>query len=67
MDWTNIQEGVSPTVKTFAAITSRSYHPTGVNVALMDGSVRFVPNHIDIVVWRAFSTRALGEIETTLP
>lgn len=67
VDWTNIQEGISPTVKTFAAITSRSYHPTGVNVALMDGSVRFVPNHIDIVVWRAFSTRALGEIETTLP
>jgi prepilin-type N-terminal cleavage/methylation domain-containing protein/prepilin-type processing-associated H-X9-DG protein len=35
---------------------ARSRHPGGVNVALCDGSVRFVPNTINIFTWRALST-----------
>jgi prepilin-type N-terminal cleavage/methylation domain-containing protein/prepilin-type processing-associated H-X9-DG protein len=42
--------------------TARSYHPGGVNVLLCDGSVRFVPNTIDLVTWRSLSTRAGGEV-----
>ncbi len=57
------QEGSSTTIPTCAAITSRSYHSGGiVNVALMDGSVRSVNSSISLVVWRAFGTRAGGEI-----
>ncbi|MEX2138783.1 MAG: DUF1559 domain-containing protein [Pirellulales bacterium] len=62
VDWNNQQEGVSPTVKTFAAVTARSYHGGVVNVAMMDGSVRTMDDQIDLNVWRAYSTRAGDEI-----
>lgn len=35
---------------------ARSYHPGGVNLALLDGSVRFVTDNIDLGVWKAMST-----------
>ena len=41
---------------------SRSRHPGGVNVAMIDGSARFVKNTININVWRALSTTQGGEI-----
>ncbi|MFO0842201.1 MAG: DUF1559 domain-containing protein [Gemmataceae bacterium] len=47
---------------TYAAVTSRSYHPAGVNALLMDGSVRFVTNGVSQVTWRALGTRAGGEV-----
>jgi prepilin-type N-terminal cleavage/methylation domain-containing protein len=46
---------------TFAAITSRSYHPGGVHALLGDGSVHFVSESIDGFVWRALGTVAGGE------
>jgi prepilin-type processing-associated H-X9-DG protein len=61
VDWTNQQEGKSPTVKTYAAVTSRSYHPNGVQVVMMDGSVHFVPDEVQLLVWRALFTRDGGE------
>jgi prepilin-type processing-associated H-X9-DG protein len=42
--------------------TANSKHTNGVNVALCDGSVRFVRNTIDIATWRALGTRDGGEI-----
>lgn len=47
---------------TYAAVTSRSYHSGGVNVLLMDGSVRFVSNGISLTTWRALGTRNGGEV-----
>lgn len=47
---------------TFAAVTSRSYHPGGVNSLLADGSVRFVSDSIEGTVWRALGTVAGGEV-----
>jgi prepilin-type N-terminal cleavage/methylation domain-containing protein/prepilin-type processing-associated H-X9-DG protein len=47
---------------TYAAVTSRSYHLGGVNVVLMDGSVRFVNNSISLPTWRALGSRAGGEV-----
>lgn len=46
---------------TFAAITSRSYHPEGVQSLLADGSVTFVSTEINGYVWRALGTIAGGE------
>jgi prepilin-type processing-associated H-X9-DG protein len=42
--------------------SASSRHPGGVNVLLMDGSVRFVTNGIDLFTWRALSTRSGGEV-----
>jgi prepilin-type N-terminal cleavage/methylation domain-containing protein/prepilin-type processing-associated H-X9-DG protein len=47
---------------TFAAFTARSYHPSGVNVLLGDGSARFVKSTIDGMVWRALGTVGGAEI-----
>jgi type II secretory pathway pseudopilin PulG len=38
-----------------------SYHPGGVQVGIMDGSVRFVSENVDWNAWRALGTRAGGE------
>ena len=61
IDFTSRQEGKSGTQKTFAAITSRSYHAGSVNVTLADGSVKSINNSIDLNVWRALGSRAGGE------
>ncbi|CAN5542808.1 DUF1559 domain-containing protein [soil metagenome] len=47
---------------TFAAVTSRSFHSGGVNVVLMDGSVKFFRNNIAVKTWQAMGTRAGGEV-----
>ncbi len=62
VDWTNMREGRSTTDTTYAAITARSFHNGGVNVVLMDGSVQFKADTIDLSLWRALSTRAGGEV-----
>ena len=46
---------------TFGAITSRSFHPGGVQALLGDGSARFVAQSINGSVWRALGTVAGGE------
>jgi hypothetical protein len=62
VDWTNMQEGKSDSISTYAAVTARSYHAQGVQTLLMDGSVRFTPDSIDLSVWRFLSTRDQGEV-----
>jgi prepilin-type processing-associated H-X9-DG protein len=41
--------------------TANSNHTNGVNVLLLDGSVRFVSNSISLPAWRALGTRNGGE------
>jgi hypothetical protein len=45
---------------------ARSRHSAGVNVLSGDGASRFVSSQIDLLTWRAVSTRAGGET-LTLP
>jgi len=61
IDYNSRQEGNSPTVRTFAAITARSYHQGVVNAARLDASVQAVSAEIDQAVWRALGSRADGE------
>ena len=61
VDFNSHREGRSDTLPTYAVVTSRSYHPGGVNAVLMDGSVRFVTNAVAQATWRALGTRAGGE------
>jgi prepilin-type N-terminal cleavage/methylation domain-containing protein/prepilin-type processing-associated H-X9-DG protein len=44
------------------AITAGSRHPGGVNVALCDGSVRFIKSTISLNTWWALSTKSGGEV-----
>ena len=41
---------------------ARSRHPGGVNVALGDGSVRFVSETIDLTIWRNLASIGGGEV-----
>ncbi|QDT03728.1 hypothetical protein K227x_21130 [Rubripirellula lacrimiformis] len=65
LDFTNFREGKSsgsPIPRTYAAVTSRSYHQGGVITSLMDGSVRMVNDSIDRELWQHLSTRAGHEV-----
>ncbi len=66
-DFSSSLLGASTTDPTYAIVTSRSYHPGGVNVGLMDGSVRFVRSSVDLKIWQAYGTRAgyemVGQLE----
>lgn len=62
VDFISSGEKPTGTVPTYAAVTSRSYHPGIVLSALMDGSVRTSANNIDTAVWRAMGTRNGGEV-----
>jgi prepilin-type N-terminal cleavage/methylation domain-containing protein len=61
IDFTSQREGKSATFPTYAAVTSRSYHPGMVQILLLDGSARPVVDGINLGVWRALGTRAGGE------
>ncbi len=41
---------------------ARSVHPGGVNLTLVDGSVRFISDNVDKIVWQATSTIAGDEV-----
>lgn len=62
-DFNSWQEGRNGSAgqPTYAIITSRSFHSGGVQSALVDGSVRFIPQTIELQVWRALATRGGGE------
>jgi prepilin-type N-terminal cleavage/methylation domain-containing protein/prepilin-type processing-associated H-X9-DG protein len=47
-----------PTTANPTNIAARSRHPSGVMATMCDGSVRFIPNTINLDIWRAISTAA---------
>ena len=46
----------------FNLFAASSQHSGGVNVGLLDGSVKFIKSGINYPIWLALSTRASGEI-----
>ncbi|OHB79300.1 MAG: prepilin-type N-terminal cleavage/methylation domain-containing protein [Planctomycetes bacterium RBG_16_64_10] len=62
IDFNSYREGKTDDQLTYAVVTSRSYHPGGVNALLADGSVRFVSDTIDLITWRSLATRDGGEV-----
>jgi prepilin-type processing-associated H-X9-DG protein len=62
VDFTNMREGKNSNASTYAAVTSRSYHGGGVHSAMLDGSVRFVTESIELQLWQDLSTRAGREV-----
>ncbi len=66
IDWTNSREGKSDSLRTYAAVTSRSNHPGVVNVSMLDGSVHTIVDEVDLSAWRAASTRRGRESEQLL-
>ena len=52
--------GWLPSLRSTMAASSR--HTNGVNLALADGSVRFVPNSVNLATWRALGSRNGGEV-----
>jgi prepilin-type N-terminal cleavage/methylation domain-containing protein/prepilin-type processing-associated H-X9-DG protein len=61
VDYVSSRDGSSATATSYAAMTSRSYHPGMVNIVLMDGSVRSVSSSVTLAAWRAAGTRAGDE------
>jgi len=63
-DCLGVRLGGSPEViyTPFGWRTARSYHAGGVNVALADGSQRFVAETIEASTWQALATRQGGEV-----
>ena len=47
------------------SLTSRSFHPVGVNVVFTDGHVEFISENIDRRVWVMMGTRAQADFEET--
>jgi prepilin-type processing-associated H-X9-DG protein len=43
-------------------IGASSFHPGGINILLMDGSVRFIKDTVNPTLWNALATRAGGEV-----
>ncbi len=62
VDFNSSREGKSTTAITYAAVTARSHHTGGVEIGLVDGSVRFLSQTIDLNVWRGLGSRAGGEV-----
>ena len=47
-----------------AYAAARSVHPGGVNVSMVDGSIRFVNDSVDVVAWRAAATAGNAETDS---
>ena len=62
VDFNSSREGKTIDQITYAVVTSRGYHPGGVQASMADGSTRFVDDAIDSIVWQALSTRDGREI-----
>jgi prepilin-type processing-associated H-X9-DG protein len=50
------------TIANASMIGASSYHPGGVNVGFLDGSVKFIKDSVSLQTWGSVATKAGGEI-----
>ncbi len=64
IDYNSWQEGRNGNLgkPTYAIITSRSYHPSIVQILMVDGSVHSMAESVELEVWRSLATRAGREV-----
>jgi prepilin-type processing-associated H-X9-DG protein len=60
MDWDSVDENDGG--PTYMSLCASSKHPSGVNAAFADGSVRWCKNSVDPTVWRSLGSIAGGEV-----
>jgi prepilin-type N-terminal cleavage/methylation domain-containing protein/prepilin-type processing-associated H-X9-DG protein len=67
--WTNVNNCYPPTSSdqdyagaTQTMVAASSYHPGGVNVLFMDGSVHFIKSSVNFMAWYAIATPGRGEV-----
>ena len=66
--WTNVNSFPSTSSDqdyagaTQTMVAASSFHPGGVNVLFMDGSVHFIKNSVNFQAWYAIATPARGEV-----
>ena len=60
MDWDSVDENDGG--PTYMALNASSKHPGGVNALFADGSVHYIKNSINPVIWRGLGTIAGGEV-----
>lgn len=63
VDFTSARFGPNTPRQSYRCVTSRSYHPNGVNVLMIGGNTQFMSNDTSLEVWRALGTRSGGEPE----
>ena len=63
LNWCNNENPRAPSIWTGTNmfVSARSYHPNGVNIALADGSVRFLIDSVKPAVYMALGSRNGGE------
>jgi prepilin-type N-terminal cleavage/methylation domain-containing protein/prepilin-type processing-associated H-X9-DG protein len=59
----NLSSSISERYAVYGWRAARSMHPGGVNVLLADGSVHFVPDGVNSVIWQQISSRSSPEPE----
>ena len=62
--YSNLNSGYSASVgyAVGGMIGASSYHPGGVNVGFLDGSVKFLKDSVSLQTWGAIATKAGGEV-----
>lgn len=65
LDASGVSSSLADRVNLDGVFKATSRHPGGVNCLLMDGSVRFVKDSVNLNLWRAVATRSSGEVIST--
>jgi prepilin-type N-terminal cleavage/methylation domain-containing protein/prepilin-type processing-associated H-X9-DG protein len=65
LDGVGVSSSLADRVNLDGVFKASSSHAGGVNCLLMDGSVRFVKDSVNLNLWRAVATRSGGEVVST--